>query len=75
MIDFEKLWPSLQKTLSLFDVLEEITDDMSYLDIKSVTTEESLRNDIVVDNSPQNIEILSHYDSFSNTFNTPKVID
>jgi len=73
--DLDKIWPSLEKTLSLFDVLEEInTSDLSLSDL-NVTGENQLRADKVTQNAPDNMDNFNHYDSESQGFITPKVID
>ncbi|HJN38199.1 MAG TPA: hypothetical protein QF353_05430 [Gammaproteobacteria bacterium] len=73
--DIDKVWPSIEKTLALFDILQEIeTDHPKTLDL-NITGEHQLRPDQVTLNSPENIDELKHYDPETMSFITPKVID
>ena len=57
--DIDKVWPSIEKTLALFDILQEIeTDHPKTLDL-NITGEHQLRPDQVTLNSPENIDELN----------------
>jgi Asp-tRNA(Asn)/Glu-tRNA(Gln) amidotransferase C subunit len=71
----DEIWPSLEKTLSMFDVLDEV--NVSEIICKDITilTESQLRKDKVTLNSPDNIDELKYYDPDTMSFITPKVIE